>query len=150
MRLKNTFLAATVSVLATASTLFAADGWHTSIPEAQKVSKETQKPLLIEFTGSDWCPPCIMMHKNVFSKDKFLSEAKDDFILVKIDIPKGDKELSAKNQKVLDAYNITGVPTILLLDADGKEFSRFTASRFNTVDKMLTELERQLRMKDMF
>ena len=91
-----------------------------------------------------------MMDKNVFSKEAFLSGAQKNFILVKIDIPQGNPELSAKNEKVLNAYNVMGVPTVLLLDAEGKEFSRFTASQFNTVDKMLSELERQLRIKDMF
>ena len=70
--------------------------------------------------------------------------------MVKIDIPQSDKELSEKNQKVLEKYGVKGVPTVLLMGTDGKEFSRFGASKFNTVEKMLSELERQLRMKDMF
>lgn len=150
MKLRNTFFAIAVSLVASVSSTLAAEGWLKSIPKAQELSKETKKPIFVEFTGSDWCPPCIMMDKNVFSKEAFLSGAQKDFILVKIDIPQGDPELSAKNEKVLDAYNVMGVPTVLLLDAEGKEFSRFSASQFNTVDKMLRELERQLRIKDMF
>jgi thioredoxin-related protein len=69
---------------------------------------------------------------------------------VKIDIPNSDKELKAKNQKVLEKYKVSGVPTVILLDPKGKEFSRFTASKFNSVDKMLAELKQQLRRKDMF
>jgi len=128
----------------------ASDVWLKNIPDAQKLSKEQNKPLFIEFTGSDWCPPCIMMEKNVFSKEAFLERAQEKFILVKIDIPQADKELSEKNQKVLEEYEVMGVPTILLMDPAGKEFSRFSASEFNTVEKMLSELERQLRIKDMF
>jgi thiol:disulfide interchange protein len=150
MKLRNIFSALAITLLTSASSVVAAEGWLKSIPEAQELSKETKKPIFVEFTGSDWCPPCIMMDKNVFSKEAFLTAAQKDFILVKIDIPQADPELSAKNEKVLDAYNVTGVPTVLLLDSAGKEFSRFSASEFNTVEKMLNELERQLRIKDMF
>lgn len=139
-----------ISLVLTCSNAFAGAGWLTNISEAQDESKRTQKPLFIEFTGSDWCPPCIMMEKAVFSKEKFLKGAKKDFILVKIDIPQGDQKLTEKNQKVLEEYGVTGVPTVLLLDEKGQEISRFSASRYNTVDKMLSELKRQLRIKDMF
>ena len=54
-----------------------------------------------------------MMEKNVFSKDAFKSGAEKDFILVKIDIPNGDKKLKAKNQKVLEKYHVSGVPTVV-------------------------------------
>ena len=130
--------------------MFAGDDWLTSIPEAQTLAKAEKKALFVEFTGSDWCPPCIMMEKAVFSKKAFVKGAKKDFVLVKIDIPNSDKALKKKNEKVLEKYKVNGVPTVLLLDSNGKEISRFTASRFNTVKKMLAELEKQLRMKDMF
>ncbi len=55
-----------------------------------------------------------------------------------------------KNQKVLKKYGVSGVPTVLLIDPKGKEFSRFSASKFNAVDKMLDQLKKQLRLKDMF
>lgn len=147
---KKTFLSAIVTFVVTATSLFAGDGWMTNIDDAKKLSKKENKPLFIEFTGSDWCPPCMMMEKNVFSKDAFKSGAEKDFILVKIDIPNSDKKLKEKNQKVLEEYKVSGVPTVVLLDSKGDEFSRFTASKFRSVDKMLDELSRQLRLKDMF
>lgn len=137
-------------MVATASSLLAGEGWMASIPEAQKVAKAEKKALFVEFTGSDWCPPCMMMEKAVFSKKEFIEGAGKDFILVKIDIPNNDKELRAKNEKVLKEYKVSGVPTVILMDAEGKEISRMVASRFNTVEKMLAELKKQLRMKDMF
>lgn len=106
--------------------------------------------MLVEFTGSDWCPPCIMMGKAVFSKKEFLDNASKKFILVKIDIPKSDEALTAKNQEVMKQYKVQGVPTVLLLDGDNREFARIPAARFNTVEKFLAELERQLERKDMF
>lgn len=150
MRTKKLVFTAAALFIATASSLLAGEGWLTSIPEAQKQAKAENKALFVEFTGSDWCPPCMMMEKAVFSKKEFVEGAGKDFILVKIDIPNNDKELRAKNEKVLAQYKVNGVPTVVLLDAEGKEISRFVASSFNTVDKMLAELKKQLRMKDMF
>jgi thiol:disulfide interchange protein len=150
MSLKKTLLSAIATLAVTVTSLFAGEGWMTNIDEAKELSKKENKPLFVEFTGSDWCPPCIMMEKKVFSKPAFKSGAEEDFILVKIDIPNGDKILKVKNQKVLDKYNVSGVPTVILLDPKGKEFSRFSASKFNSVDKMLAHLKQQLRLKDMF
>ncbi|MFC4992195.1 thioredoxin family protein [Rubritalea tangerina] len=150
MRLKKTFLTAVLTFAASALSLVAGEGWMTNIDEAKKLSKEKNKPVFVEFTGSDWCPPCMMMEKNVFSKGAFKTGAEKDFILVKIDIPNGDKALRKKNEKVLEKYKVSGVPTVVLLDPKGKEFSRFSASRYNTVDKMLGQLKKQLRIKDMF
>ena len=147
---KRTLLSAILTLALTATSLLAGDGWMTNIDAAKKLSVKENKPLFVEFTGSDWCPPCMMMEKNVFSKDAFKSGAEKDFILVKIDIPNSDKKLKEKNQKVLEEYNVSGVPTVVLFDAKGDEFSRFTASEFSSVDKMLDELSRQLRLKDMF
>ena len=150
MRTKKKVFTMAALFLAMASSLLAGDGWFTNIAEAQKQAKAEKKALFVEFTGSDWCPPCIMMEKAVFSKKAFVEGAEKNFVLVKIDIPNKDKALRAKNEKVLEKYKVNGVPTVLLMDADGKEISRFTASRYNTVDKMLEELKKQLRMKDMF
>ncbi len=46
--------------------------WMTNLEAAMKLSKESGKPILLEFSGSNWCPPCIMLNKNVFSKKAFL------------------------------------------------------------------------------
>ena len=121
----------------------------TNVDDALAKGKKDKKPVLVEFTGSDWCPPCIMMHKKVFSKKEFVSKASEKFILVKIDIPKADKKLSEKNQKVLQKYKVQGVPTVVLFGEDGKEFNRFTASQFPDVSKFLAHLDSALEQKDM-
>ena len=104
---------------------------------------------MVEFTGSEWCPPCIMMHKKVFSKKAFTDGASKKYILVKIDIPKADKALYKKNQKVLKKYKVSGVPTVLLFGDNGKEFSRFSASQFPTVKGFLAQLDTEHEKKDM-
>mgnify|MGYP006089560147 FL=1 len=121
----------------------------TDVDAALAKAKKEKKPVMVEFTGSDWCPPCIMMHKKVFSKKAFTDGASKKYILVKIDIPKADKALYKKNQKVLKKYKVSGVPTVLLFGDNGKEFSRFSASQFPTVKGFLAQLDTEHEKKDM-
>ena len=123
--------------------------WLTSIEEGVKQAKKEHKHVLVEFTGSDWCPPCIMMHKKVFSKNSFVKGAQKNFVLVVLDIPNKDKALRKKNDAVMKKYKVRGVPTVILMDADGKEFSRFPAARYPSVQKFLHHLKQELRREKM-
>ncbi|MBK1855481.1 thioredoxin family protein [Verrucomicrobiaceae bacterium 5K15] len=142
-------LTAAFALATFAGTAIAGDDWLTDVDAGIAQAKKENKAVMVEFTGSDWCPPCIMMHKKVFSKSEFTSKASEKFVLVKIDIPNKDKELKKKNSKVLQKYGVRGVPTVILFDADGKEFNRFTASQFPDVDKFLAHLDSALEKKDM-
>lgn len=124
-------------------------GWHTDLDKALELAKKEKKALLVEFTGSDWCPPCIAMRKNVFSKKDFVDAASKDFILVELDFPRGDQELKKKNDPYAKQYNIEGFPTVILMDHDGKEFTRFFASEHPTTEKFLAHLKAALEKKDL-
>ena len=126
------------------------DDWFTNIEDAVTEAKAKDKLIMLKFTGSDWCPPCKMIHEAVFSKKEFIDQAKEKFILCMIDSPEQDKELAAKNKPLLHQYKIAGFPTMLLLDVDGEEFTRFNPSAFAEVQKMLDQLNYQIRRKDMF
>ncbi|MBK1826828.1 thioredoxin family protein [Haloferula rosea] len=133
------------------STAFAStlEGWSTDLEKAFEDAKKQDKPVLVEFTGSDWCPPCIAMRKNVFSKKEFVDAASKDFILVELDFPKGDKEVKEKNQPYAKKYKIEGFPTVILFDSDGKEFTRFFASQYPSTEKFLGHLKKSLENKDL-
>jgi thioredoxin-related protein len=105
--------------------------------------------VLVEFTGSDWCPPCIAMRKNVFSKKEFVTAASKKYILVELDFPKGDKELAEKNQPLALKYKIEGFPTVILLTPEGKEFTRFFASQYPKIDDFLKHLDAALEKKEL-
>ncbi len=124
--------------------------WLTSIEEGLKKAKAQNKLVLIEFTGSDWCPPCMMMAKKVFSKKAFLEGVKKDFVIVKLDMPNSNADLKKANGELMKKYKVRGVPTVLLFDAEGKEFSRFVASQHRTVKDFLKKLDTAKRRKDMF
>ena len=125
-----------------------ARGWTTNLESALASAKQNKKFVMAQFTGSDWCPPCIMMQKAVFSKSSFTRLVPKKFILVKIDIPRSNKAMSLKNSKVMRNYNVTGVPTILLFGDDGKEFSRFGASQYPTVEGFIDKLSAELKKKE--
>ncbi|MGA0845341.1 MAG: thioredoxin family protein [Luteolibacter sp.] len=127
----------------------AKEGWMTNLDEAMALAAKEKKSVLVEFTGSDWCPPCIAMRKNVFTKKEFIEAASKNFILVELDFPKKDKELAEKNQPHAEKYQIEGFPTVILLDSEGKEFTRFFASQFPNVEAFLKHLDQSLEKKDM-
>lgn len=119
------------------------EGWGIDIKAAFKQAKKEDKPVLVEFTGSEWCPPCIAMRNNVFSKKEFVEAASKQFVLLELDFGKGHKA-PKKNDKFRRKHKVNGYPTIVLFTAEGEEFSRFIASRYPTIDKFLAHLDGEL------
>lgn len=139
----------TVGVASLAAPAFAntLEGWSTDLDKALADAKAGKKSVLVEFTGSDWCPPCIAMRKNVFSTKEFVQAASKNFILVELDFPKADKELTEKNKPLAEKYKIEGFPTVILLNSEGKEFNRFFASEFPKTEDFLKHLDESLEKK---
>ena len=111
---------------------FAAEGWLTDMDAAKKEAAEQKKDLMIEFTGSDWCPPCMQLRANVFSKPDFQKEAQKNFVLLELDYPRSKEqsaEVKAANQKLAEQYGVTGFPTVVFADASGKPFGGFVGGR---------------------
>lgn len=144
--MKFTIIAA--ALVATATSSFAAgNGWLTNLEEAQAKSAAENKPILIEFTGSDWCPPCKMLTKNVFSTETFNSKAPEKFILVEMDYPQ-DKtgitpEIEKYRQDIATKYSIQGFPSIVLTDSTGKPLAR-TGFQSGDADSYLAHLDQIL------
>ena len=141
----------TVGVAALTATAFAStpDGWTTDLDKAFEKAKAEKKSVLVEFTGSDWCPPCIAMRKNVFSKKEFVDAASKKYVLVELDFPKGDKAVADKNEPMAKKYKIDGFPTVILFTSEGKEFTRFYASEFPKIDEFLKHIDGSIEKKDL-
>ena len=141
----------TVGVAALSSSAFAStpEGWSTNLEKAFKQAKAQKKSVLVEFTGSDWCPPCIAMRKNVFSKKEFVDGASKKYILVELDFPNGEPEVKEKNQPLAEKYKIEGFPTVILFNSEGKEFTRFFASEFPKTEDFLKHLDEAQEKKDL-
>ena len=102
------------------------DIWLSDFLEAQTKAKINHQMILINFSGSDWCRPCIQMHKEVFEKDDFKAFAQENLVLIKADFPRQEKnKLSIqqlkKNNELALKYNPDGdFPLTLLLDENLK------------------------------
>jgi len=145
-----TWLAAIPAITLSISAMaHAKEGWMTDLDKAIEQAGKESKSVLVEFTGSDWCPPCIAMRKNVFSKKEFTEAASKNFVLVELDFPKKDKQLAEKNQPHAEKFKIEGFPTVVLLDSKGEEFTRFFASQYPSVEAFLKHLDDALEKKDM-
>jgi thiol:disulfide interchange protein len=143
------YFAAGVAALTASAFATPLEGWTTDLDKALEKAKAENKSVLVEFTGSDWCPPCMMMRKNVFSKKEFVDAASKKFILVELDFPKGEPEVKKKNEPIAEKYKIEGFPTVILLSPDGKEFNRFFASEFPKTEQFIKHLDEALEKKDL-
>jgi protein disulfide-isomerase len=99
--------------------------WQTDYEQALATAKAARKCVLLDFTGSDWCGPCIEMKKVVFSKAAFLNYAKKNLVLVEVDYPKRKalpEKVTKQNGRLMHQYGIenSGYPTVILLNPDGK------------------------------
>jgi len=105
----------------------AADPWLTDMKAAMDQAKKTKKPILADFTGSDWCGWCIKLKDEVFSTPEFRKWAKENVILLELDYPRNkpqSDELKKQNEELRTKYKIAGYPTVLFLDAKGKVLAR--------------------------
>jgi|SRR5580704_12062751 thioredoxin-related protein len=98
--------------------------WQTDLPKAQEQAKKEGKLILMDFTGSDWCPWCIKLHNEVFSKPEFADYAKKNLVLVIVDFPRTkpqSDELKKANDALQRKFKIEGYPTVIVTDAAGKK-----------------------------
>jgi len=126
---RNLFL--TLLALLATSVVAAAADWQTDYGKALEMAKSQNKRVLLDFTGSDWCGPCIELRKRVFSRPDFRAYADKNLVLVEIDYPQRKQqsaELKHQNEKLSRQYGIEekGFPTVVLLDPAGKKVREFT------------------------
>jgi len=116
-----------VSLLAHASMALAAGGWTDNFPAALAQAKAENKPVLINFTGSDWCGWCIKLQNDVFSTPAFKKYAESNVVLMEADFPQGKQlpqAVQAQNDELQAKYKVEGFPTLVLVGPNGKELDR--------------------------
>ncbi len=126
-KLKLTRWALLGVALLTAHTAVAAEGWLTDFMQAQKQAEATERPILVNFSGSDWCGWCIRLDTEVLEKAEFKEYAKDNLVLFVADFPRQTKlpeQTATQNQTLLERYGVQGFPTLLLVDAKGDVIGR--------------------------
>lgn len=110
--------------------------WHTDIKKAIKLSEETKKPLLLFFTGSDWCGWCVRLQKEVLKTPEFEKWAKENVILVELDFPKRTKqapELKQQNAELNRFFKVRGYPTIWFTNGNENSAGKISFEALGTV-----------------
>ena len=101
--------------------------WETDFAKASTNAVKSGRHLLLDFCGSDWCGWCMKLDKEVFSEKAFRDYAATNLVLLLVDFPRRTAqaaEVAKQNRAMADQYGVEGFPTILLLDASGKELAR--------------------------
>jgi protein disulfide-isomerase len=123
----------------------AEQAWLTDFAKAQAQAKAEHKLILMDFNGSDWCPPCKALKKNVFSSPEFLEYAKKNLVLVDVDFPRQKKlspEQTAANEALSKKFDVEGFPTVVILDSTGKELKKDAGYDGQTAKEYLADLEK--------
>jgi protein disulfide-isomerase len=121
--MKRFFALALLALFSIGSLCAAEANWLTNYDQAVKQAAAEKKPLLINFTGSDWCGWCIKLDKEVFSQAEFVDYAKNNLVLLKLDFPR-KKQLTpaekTQNENLAKKYEVRGFPTLIVLDSKEK------------------------------
>jgi thioredoxin-related protein len=94
--------------------------WYTNVKEAIKVSNKQKKPMLLFFTGSDWCGWCIRLQNEVLKTPEFTKWAKESVVLVELDYPRRAPqadEIKKQNSELQHAFGVQGYPTVYFANA---------------------------------
>lgn len=106
--------------------VFYAQNWQTNFEEAKVIAQKENKNIVLIFSGSDWCAPCMKLEKNIWMSEVFKAEAEKNWVTYKADFPKKKAnqlapELTEQNKKLAEKYNKGGsFPLVVLLDPNGK------------------------------
>ena len=98
--------------------------WETNLEKATVVSIKTKKPLLLFFTGSDWCGWCIRLQKEVLKTADFAAWAKENVVLVELDFPRRSPQLSEiqkQNMEMQQIFEVRGYPTVWFANPTKKD-----------------------------
>jgi len=128
------------------TTMVTAQNWNTNFKEAKELATKEHKNIILVFSGSDWCAPCIKLEQSIFQSEAFKTFSNKEYILVRADFPKRKKnKLSeaqqAQNNELAATYNQNGFfPLVVVLNAEGKVLGK-TGYKKTTPEAYISLLE---------
>lgn len=140
---KFNLLLMSLLILASVSVSAQTEEWTQDYSAALAEAKETGKPVLLNFSGSDWCKWCVKLDKEVFSKEAFKAYAEDNLVLVLVDTPARKKlkpAVAKQNDELKKKFAIRGFPTVLLVDGEGKVIAQ-TGYQYGGAEKYVEHLK---------
>ena len=117
-----------------------AQNWQYNLDEAKTLSKEENKQILLVFSGSDWCAPCIKLEKKIWNSQTFKDYAEKNLVLLRADFPRLKKNKpsqvqQAHNKFLAENYNPKGYfPFVVLMDAGGQILNQLGYKNFEPQD----------------
>jgi thioredoxin-related protein len=121
--------------------------WLGDFNKAQTEAATSHKLIIINFSGSDWCGPCIRLRKEIFESEKFVDFASDHLILVRADFPRQKKNQLSKeqvklNEALADKYNSDGkFPYTLLVNEYGKILKEWDGYPNESADQFIDQIK---------
>lgn len=121
--------------------------WQTDFEKAKAMARENNRIILLNFSGSDWCGPCMRLCKEVFDSDAFQQLADSSLVLMNADFPRGkknqlSKDLQHQNETLADRYNPLGkFPYTVLLNADGSVIKSWEGYPQNNSQLFISQLK---------
>ncbi len=121
--------------------------WEPDFNNAKKTAKEKHELILLNFSGSDWCGPCIVTRRDYLESQAFTEMANENLVLVNADFPRKKKNMGTpqqvkRNEDLAEIYNKEGsFPLTLLLDADGKVLKTWHGKPETTPDEWTAEIK---------
>lgn len=155
--MKNSFFPVLgVLSLASAVVCSASPVWETDWNKALEKAGKSGQPVLVDFTGSDWCPGCIYLRKNIFDTDAFAKYAGDNnFVLVELDFPRTEGKMPPEqlkfHEELMRRYGISVFPSVLMMEGNGAPYAKIVGPS-RTVEEYLKKLaaaeETRLKLKE--
>ena len=132
----------------------AAEGWGTDLDEGLATAAAEGRTVLVEFTGSDWCPPCMHVRAKILPTQEFKDFAeKNKLVLVELDFPRNESkvtpEVREEREKISARYQVDGFPTMAVLDGEGHLYAKIVGGDKSAVS-YIARLEEGLKVKESF
>jgi len=105
------------------SRAYADSEWLTNYSKAVEQAKESDKAILLDFTGSDWCPWCIKMKKETLDTGAFRDYAEKNLVLMEVDFPQNKPQpdsVKKQNAELGKKFKADGFPTFVVVSKTGR------------------------------
>ena len=128
------------SFLCVLSLNLSAQNWQYNLDDAKTLAKDNSKQILLVFSGSDWCAPCIKLEKKIWNSQTFQDYAEKNLVLLRADFPRLKKNKPSQvqqthNKFLAKNYNPKGYfPFVVLMDADGQVLNQLGYKNFEPQD----------------
>ena len=147
--MKPIFLLFAAAVL-TSFTIIPGFNWLTNFDQAKIEATQSKKYIILYFSGSDWCAPCIRLKTEIFESAAFVEFAEDNLVLANADFPRLKKNQLEKtqikhNEALADKYNPEGkFPLTILLDASGRSMKQWDGFPQKSAEQFVDEIKKVL------